>query len=75
MNPIEMHSTPDSISIDAWGYDVSTMTLVIVFKSGTRYRYAGVAADVAAGFSDTDSVGRYYADNVRGKYDAEKFDG
>lgn len=74
MKPIEMHQTPDSSSIASWGYDEASKTLAIVFTSGRRFEYPGVAPNVALGLADADSAGRYYNENIRGKYDGEMVD-
>lgn len=68
--PIEMKSCTSS-SIAAYGYDESTGTLAITFNSGATYRYPGVPADVAAGFDDAKSVGKYFGTAISREYKGE----
>ncbi len=46
--------------------------LFITFKQGRRYKYSGVPQDVAEGFVNSDSAGKYYFANIQGKYPYEE---
>lgn len=64
-----MDRTPcKSSQIASHGYDPATKTLEVEFKTGAVYQYADVPAEVAAGFSDCDSVGKHFGQAVRGKF-------
>lgn len=58
-----------SSNIAATGYDAGTKTLAVQFKSGTAiHYYQDVPPEVAEGLANAESVGRYFAQNVRGKF-------
>lgn len=75
-----------SSNIAAVGYHFNTATLVVSFVSGGKYVYADVPQSVADGFFtpaktesaggdisySTRSVGRYFNNQVRGKFDTTK---
>jgi len=68
-----MDRTPvKSSNLKSVGYDPETETLEVEFKAGTVYRYADVPAEVHAALMAAESVGSYYARNVRGKFESEK---
>lgn len=58
-----------SSSIAATGYDPSTLTLAIQFKNGGVYHYAGVQQEVVDQLRAAESVGKFYMQQIRGKYD------
>lgn len=60
-----------SSNLAAVGYDPSTETLEVEFSSGKVYGYAGVPADVAAAMTEAESVGSFFAKNVRGQYESQ----
>lgn len=55
-----------SSAIAAIGYD--GYTLVVVFRNSGRYDHPGVPSDVFEELMSADSMGRYYNQNIRGKY-------
>ena len=57
----------ESSQIQAIGYDVSTQTLAIQFKSGTRaiYHYANVTAEDFAAFKAAESIGSHFYKNIK----------
>ena len=64
-----MHRVPvDSGAITAIGYHRKTSTLEIRFHSGAIYRYAKVASEVFQEFISAPSKGRYFRDEIRGRY-------
>lgn len=66
-----IRSPVKSSNLAAVGYDPSTQTLEVEFSSGKVYSYAGVPADVAAAMTEAESVGSYFAKNIRGQYEAK----
>lgn len=46
--------------------------LTITFASGGAYVYSGVPAEVYAAFMDSESKGRFFHANIKGKYDCAK---
>lgn len=56
----------DSSAIRAVGYDGHT--LVVVFHNSGRYDHPGVPAHVYEGLMGASSMGRYYNENIRGRY-------
>ena len=61
-----------SSNIKAIGYDPSTQTLEVEFSNGGVYRYTDVPAQVHADLMAAESVGRYFAANVRNAFKAER---
>lgn len=56
-----------SSSIDAVDHDGSA--LIIKFKSGQTYRYPNAPAHHVDAIATAKSAGRYFQDNIRGKYE------
>lgn len=72
-----MNLTPvdKSSQIAAYGYDSTTQTLEVQFKSSpVVYRYTGVDAETAQGLNDAVSKGSFIFKNVKGKFDFEKLE-
>lgn len=61
-----------SSNVSAIGYDADTQTLGIKFSSGTVYHYAGVPKDVYDDFVNAESIGRFFAMNIRSHYEHAK---
>ena len=51
----------------AW-YQPGRRTLDLTFGSGRHYRYTHVPADIARRFADALSKGRFYNQEIRGRY-------
>lgn len=63
--------TVQSTAIAAHGYDPSTSTLAIRFTGGDKvHHYRDVPADIAEGLASAESAGRFYAQHIRGRFDA-----
>ena len=60
------------VSSNIAGIGFDNGELQVEFHNGTIYRYMGVPEDVFEGFKISDSPGRYFYQNVKGKYTAEK---
>jgi len=73
MQHIEMHEV-ESSNIAAVGYDSETETLQIRFHSGKTYQFYGVPDNLFEGLLTAESVGKYFAANVRGQYEYKKLD-
>lgn len=51
------------------------MVLHIEFKGGSVYEYSGVPFGEAARLTTAPSVGRYFAEHIKGKYNDKKLEG
>ncbi|MCB1206191.1 MAG: KTSC domain-containing protein [Verrucomicrobiae bacterium] len=57
---------PNSSAIQAIGYNGTT--LAVVFHNSGRYDHYGVSESVWRRFINASSHGRYYNENIRGRY-------
>lgn len=57
-----------SSNVKAVQYDPETLTLVTHFHDGSRYSYDQVPANVADGFAQASSPGKYVFSAIRGQY-------
>jgi hypothetical protein len=64
----------ESSSISSLWYSPSTSKLQVTFKNGTEYGYAGVALGEFFMMMNAESVGSFFAKNIRNKYPTEKLD-
>ena len=69
--PIERQPVVSS-DIAAIGYDAASETLEIEFKATGVYRYFSVPKSVAEDFQSTPSPGKFFLQNIKGKYAWEK---
>jgi len=69
--PIERQPVVSS-DITSIGYDASSGTLEIEFKATGIYRYFSVPHSVAEEFRRTPSPGKFFLQNIKGKYAWEK---
>jgi hypothetical protein len=58
--------------IKAIDYDRDTMELTVEFKSGGRYVYRGFSLGMWDNFHTAESVGKFFAENIKGHYAYEK---
>lgn len=58
----------DSTAIRAVGYDGSSRTLELEFPSGAVYDYLDVPPEEVLGLLESDSIGRYFDEHIRGPY-------
>ena len=70
--PIRVISFAPSSQIAAIQYDTVNMRLIVEFQRGGVYEYYQVTEDVANGFEQAPSAGRYLATYVKGIYDYAK---
>lgn len=61
-----------SSNIAAIGYDSTSKTLEVEFKTGTAYSYSGVPSSIARAFRKAQSIGGYFAKNIKPKYASTK---
>jgi KTSC domain len=55
------------------GYDEDNHILQVEFQNGRIYQYSGVEEDTWEDFCQADSMGRFYNQEIKGKYDSQKF--
>lgn len=68
-----MDRTPvESSNIKSVGYDQDTETLEIEFVSGAIYEYPGVPPSVHDGLMSAGSHGRYFASEIKDRYDGRR---
>jgi KTSC domain len=64
--------TPASSAIRAIRYDAERRRLLVRFEDGDEYAFVGVPGEVHRSFADAESKGRFFAEEVRGKYPYNK---
>ena len=65
--------TPVTSSLlKAVGYDEAQEELHVEFHKGGEYVYQGVPQAIAMSFERSPSVGRYFLNNIKGKYEGVK---
>ena len=58
-----------SSNLAAWGYDPLTGLFAAQFNGSTDlHHYEGVPVEVAAGMDEAESVGSYFAKNIKAKF-------
>lgn len=62
----------DSSHISSIGYDETSKTLQIGFKSGATYRYTGVPANIHQAMLDSPSKGKFFRFEIKNKFAAHK---
>jgi hypothetical protein len=60
----------DSSMIASVEYDPSNHVLTIQFRKGRTYQYQDVEPEVYAELVQAPSIGRYFLEHIRGKYNA-----
>jgi len=64
----------ESANIKAIGYDPNTRTLRVQFKATSAYDFKGPGPEVFSAFMASDSKGRFFFTEIKGKYDSVKLD-
>jgi hypothetical protein len=59
----------ESSSLRSLGYDPTTNTLEVEFKSGRIYRYLGVPPTEYAALRNARSIGGYFTRQIRNNYE------
>lgn len=57
-----------SSNIRAIGYEASSQTLEVEFKSGSVYQYMGVPQNEYEALMNATSIGRHLNSNIKGQY-------
>lgn len=66
-----------SSMLAAVGYDEANKTLAVTFTSGKKgivYRYAGVSPEVYEEMKLAKSIGTFFGQRIRGKYETTKIE-
>lgn len=61
-----------SSNIKAVGYDPKSKTLEVEFNSGSTYQYFEVPASIYNDFMDASSLGSFFAESIKNKFNYEK---
>jgi hypothetical protein len=67
LNALELHEVKSS-NLVRLGYDLTSSTLVVEFKSGTKYAYAGVGEKLYYALLGARSIGAYFHADIRSKF-------
>jgi hypothetical protein len=54
-----------SSNVESHGYDATSKTLAVKFKSGGTYHYAGVPQEVADRMAKADNIGRFIGTDLK----------
>jgi hypothetical protein len=71
--PIAMLPVSSSMA-NAVGYDPNEQILQVEFHSGAVYQYSGVDLDTWEELHSSDSIGRYFNNEIRGNYQCDRVD-
>ena len=69
------HHKVNSSDIASIGYEPDTQTLAVEFHATGMYQYFSVPQDIYDGFRETPTHGKYFYQNIKGKYAWEKATG
>ena len=64
----------DSKMIRRADYTPDTKELIVTFNNGQKYSYENVNEDVMNEFMEPESAGRYFLQNIKGKYEFQKLE-
>ena len=62
----------DSSNIEMVAYDYGANVLYVRFHTGSVYIYYDVPRDVYTELKNSESVGEYFSEHVRGEYEYER---
>lgn len=65
---VPMQPVTSSSNVSAWGYDIPRQELYVEFKGGSTYRYRNVPHEVAIGWAEAESKGKYFLKEVKPKF-------
>ncbi|MEH2433780.1 MAG: KTSC domain-containing protein [Nostoc sp.] len=71
--PIAMLPVSSSMAI-AVGYDRDEHILQVEFQNGGVYQYLGVDEDTWSDFHASDSIGSFFNQEIKGRYDCDRLD-
>lgn len=60
--------SPESSNVAGFGYEESTQTLTVAFKTGGEYQYFDVPQSVFEQMQAAASKGQFLAQNIKGHY-------
>ncbi|WP_341526037.1 KTSC domain-containing protein [Nostoc sp. UHCC 0302] len=69
--PIAMLPISSSMA-SAVGYDDDEQILQVEFQSGAVYQYSGVELDTWEDLQSADSIGRYFNEEIKGRYECDR---
>jgi lysyl-tRNA synthetase class 2 len=69
---IALMDTPDSATIRAIRYDEDRSRLLVRFIDGGEYAFVGVPGEVHRSFVAAESKGRFFAEEIHGRYPYNK---
>lgn len=76
MEPFIIERTPvESSYIASVGYDAERSIVAVEFKDGSVWHYAGVSAALWEALLDSESKGRFFGAQIRGRFEALKMTG
>ena len=58
----------------AIGYDRTDRTLQVEFNNGSVYQYADVEQETWETLQTTDSIGKFYNNQIKGRYECDRID-
>lgn len=64
----------DSSMAAAVGYDSEEQVLQVEFYNGVVYQYSGVEAETWEDLQSTDSIGKFFNQEIKGRYECERLD-
>lgn len=64
--------TPPATPIRAIRYDEARQRLLVRFADGDEYAFVGVPGEVHRSFADAPSKGRFFAEQIRGRFPYNK---
>ena len=74
-NPaVRMIEVTDSTLVESFGYDNTKSDLYLKFVNGTEYVYIGVPAYEFTKMVNAQSRGKFYNDNIKGRFDVVRID-
>ncbi|MBW4511440.1 MAG: KTSC domain-containing protein [Scytonematopsis contorta HA4267-MV1] len=72
LDPIAMLPVSSSM-VNTLGYDEDNQILQVEFHNGAIYQYSEVDEDTWEDFCQAESVGRFYNEEIKGKYNSQRF--
>ncbi len=64
--------TVKSSNVDAVSYDPGTKILSVRFRGSGVYHYKDIPQEIVDGMMIAKSVGKFFIENIKGKYEVEK---
>lgn len=68
-------SVINSKHLDSYDYDPTSKTLHVTFKNGSVYRYDNVPQEELNSYDGKETMGTFFAQNIRNKYNSKKVKG